>query len=120
MFEKIKENFSRSIKKLEKVLEKEKTEENRDSAIKKFEICFDLAWKSIKIYAKKQGIECYSPNHCFHEGYNMGLISYSEKWIKLIEDRNMAVHFYSEGWADGLYKRLPEYLDIFRELEGNL
>lgn len=29
-----------------------------DSAIKRFEICFDLAWKSIKYSAKKQGTEC--------------------------------------------------------------
>ena len=61
----ITDNFSKAINKLEDVLSLEKTEIIRDSAIKRFEICFDLAWKSIKLYARNEGIECNSPRKCF-------------------------------------------------------
>lgn len=42
------EDFDKAIRKLGGVLEVEKTEMTRDSAIKRFELCFDLAWKTIK------------------------------------------------------------------------
>lgn len=48
-------DFKRAIVKVEEVLKLEKTEIVRDSSIKRFELCFDLAWKSIKIYAQIQG-----------------------------------------------------------------
>jgi len=48
MSNEILENFARAIKKLDEVLAVPKDEISRDSAIKRFELCFDLVWKSIK------------------------------------------------------------------------
>jgi len=42
------EDFEKAINKLDEVLDMEKTEVVRDSAIKRFELCFDLAWKSLR------------------------------------------------------------------------
>ena len=60
----ITKDFKKTIQNLKEVMNLEKTDVTRDSAIKRFEICFDLAWKAIKIYVKEQGIECYSPRAC--------------------------------------------------------
>ena len=39
------EDFKKTIPRLEEAMSLEKTQIVRDSAIKRFELCFDLAWK---------------------------------------------------------------------------
>ncbi len=112
--------FSKAITRLEEVLELDKTDVTRDSAIKRFEICFDLAWKSIKNYARKEGIECNSPRMCFKTAFKLNLIDYDEKWLKGIEDRNTTSHLYNEKLADQVYQRLPEYKSLFDSLLSRL
>lgn len=114
------EKFKDAIGNLEEVMRVEKSDISRDSAIKRFEICFDLAWKSIKIYAKSQGLECYSPRKCFKTAFQLRLIEDEEKWVRMIEDRNLAAHIYSETKADEIYLRLGEYADIFKKLKEKL
>jgi len=110
------EDFKKSINRLKEVLELEKTAINRDSAIKRFELCFDLAWKSIKLYAKKEGIECNSPRACFKTAFQLNLINYEEKWLKMIDDRNLTTHLYKEEYADQVYERLSGYIILFENL----
>ena len=109
-------DFQKVIQRLEEVLKLEKTEINRDSAIKRFELCFDLAWKSIKVFAKKEGIECNSPRACFKTAFQLKLIDYDEGWLKMIDDRNLTAHLYKEEYADQVYPRLFEYLEMFKKL----
>jgi hypothetical protein len=45
-FESLLEDFGKILTKLDEVLKLEKTEINRDSAIQRFEIAVDLAWKT--------------------------------------------------------------------------
>ena len=110
------EDFKKAIVKLDWVLDMEKSEVVRDSAIKKFELCFDLAWKSTKEYARTKGLECYSPVDCFKAGFQLKIIDHDEKWIQMVKDRNMSVHLYKEEWAEELYFKLPGYLKMFEEL----
>lgn len=112
--------FSRAIVRLEEVLDLDKTDVTRDSAIKRFEICFDLAWKSIKNYARNEGVECNSPRMCFKTAFKLNLIDYDEKWLKSIEDRNTTSHLYNEKLADQVYQRLPEYRSLFKSLLSRL
>jgi len=101
---------------LEESLSLEKTDIVRDSAIKRFELCFDLAWKSIKFYAKKEGIECYSPRECIKTGFQLRLIDYDENWLMMIDDRNLTAHVYREEYAEQVYGRLFVYLELFKRL----
>jgi len=114
------DSFARSVARLAEILEAPKTVANRDSAIKRFELTFELAWKSAKLYAADQGIVCRSPRDCFAEAFRLGLVSDSPLWLKMIEDRNLAVHTYNEKLADDIYGRLNEYLRLFRELNDSL
>lgn len=70
MLNEIIKDFEKSINKLEEVLKFDKNEIIRDSAIKRFEICFDLAWKSIRNFAKKEGVECFSPRNVLNLLFN--------------------------------------------------
>lgn len=114
------EDFKKSIDRLEEVLDLEKTDVIRDSAIKRFEMCFDLFWKAIKIYAKQKGIECNSPRDCIKTAFQLHIIKYEEKWIKVIKDRNLTVHIYKEQYADQVYSRLDKHLELFKNLYSQL
>jgi nucleotidyltransferase substrate binding protein (TIGR01987 family) len=112
--------FEDAIANLEEVLKIEKNEIVRDSAVKRFEICFDLAWKSIKLYAKRQGLECFSPRGCFKIAVQLKLIENDVLWIKMVEDRNISTHVYSEKMAEDVYSRLDGYLNLFKKLKEKL
>lgn len=114
------EDFGKALKRFREVLNLKKTDIVRDSAIKRFELCFDLSWKSIKIFVAMEGLECYSPRSCFKFGFQLGLFKYNEVWMEMVEARNLSVHLYAEKSADELYKDLPKFLKLFEELHDNL
>lgn len=114
------EDFRKAINRLEEVLKLEKTEVVRDSAIKRFELCFDLAWKSIKAYAQKQGLECFSPRSCLKIAFKLNLIEYDEIWLTILEDRNLTTHMYKEEYANKIYIKLSEYLKLFMSLSSRI
>lgn len=120
-FEALKKQYSAAVDRLEEVLKKKKSDVIRDSAIKRFEFCFDLSWKVIKAFLEEEkGIICASPKDCFRQAYGSGLIEYDEFWLKMTDWRNEAVHTYSEKFADAFYKKLAQTLKCFRLLEKNL
>lgn len=114
------EDFKKTITKLEEAISLEKTEIVRDSAIKRFELCFDLAWKCIKFFARKEGIECNSPRSCLKVAFQLNLISYDENWLKMLDDRNLTVHIYKEKYAEEVYSRLSLYAGLLKELAVKL
>ena len=114
------EDFEKAIGRLKEVLALEENDIVRDSAIKRFELCFDLAWKCIKTNAKYQGMECYSPRDCFKTAFQLSLIDYDDCWLKMIDDRNLTVHLYKEEHAEEVYSRIGSYSELFKKLLQNL
>ena len=111
------EDYGSILKRFEEVLREEKTGIIRDSAIKRFEISFDLAWKTVKAYLEERhNVTCVSPKTCFREAFRVGLIDYDEVWTKLADDRNYTAHAYKEALAEKIYKELPEALAAFQKL----
>ncbi len=111
-----KKEFEKCLKKFEDVLSKPKDEYIRDSAIKRFELCFELCWKVLKDYLLEEGITCRSPKSCFKEAFSIGLIDDEEEWLSILEDRNLSVHTYNELLAETLYERLPNHLRAMKAL----
>ncbi len=109
-------DFKKAVERLEEVLDLRKTSIVRDSAIKRFELCFDLAWKVIKVHAKKEGFECISPRSCFQTAFKLKWIEHDPHWLDMISDRNNSVHLYRESFADHVYKKLPKYHELFKGL----
>jgi nucleotidyltransferase substrate binding protein (TIGR01987 family) len=112
------------LNRLREVLEEEKSPIVRDSAIKRFELCFELAWKSLKDYLEREGILCRSPRSCLREAFSLGLIESEDEWLEILKDRNLSVHTYLEELAEEIYRKLHSHLlsmeKLFKKMEENL
>lgn len=110
------QEFQDALDRFGKVLREPKTEFIRDSAIKRFEIVFDLSWKVIKAWLEDRGVTCASPLGCFKEAYRQSLIDYEQIWIDLVKTRNQTAHTYSLKLAEEVYAKLPAALVAFQKL----
>ena len=91
----------KSLTLINKKLRLEKTEINRGSAIQRFEIAVDLAWKTLKTYLEEyRGIICRSPKGCFRKAFSQGVIDYDDYWVKIVDFRNKTPHLYSKSLAE--------------------
>ena len=109
--------FEQAILNLEEVMAEKKTNIVRDSAIKRYEICYELAWKSIQEFLKNEGLEiCKSPKQCFKEIFQQGLIKDEEGFVEMIENRNLTTHTYDETLAETVYQKINNYLLLFKTL----
>jgi len=108
--------FEKCLQKFEEVLNLEENDVVRDSAIKRFELCFELCWKTLKDFLTEEGIFCRSPRNCFKEAFSMGIIQDEDEWLSILEDRNLSVHTYDEALAEELYSRLKNHLKAMKNL----
>lgn len=104
-------DFKKAIDSLDAVLREEKNDIIRDSAIKRFEYCFELCWKSAKIFLREKfGVDVYSPKEVFRELRKNQLLSDEEAELLLVitDDRNEIIHTYNELFSDELYGKLKD------------
>lgn len=110
-------DMEKAVNRLGEVLALPKTEIVRDSAIKRFEFCFDLSWKTLKAFLEEQqGVSVASPKEAFREAYRQKVIGYDNFWLELADKRNLTVHTYREAVAEEVYAILPRALEYFAEL----
>lgn len=103
------EDFKKALDTLKAALDEEQTDFVKDSVIKRFEYCYELCWKTSKVFLSvKHGIEIYSPKECFRELRRNKYLSdeETEVMLKLVNDRNEIIHNYDENFADKLYKKI--------------
>ncbi len=119
------ESFAKSMYGLEEVILAYDKEDNkktkvflRDSAIQRFEMCFDLAWKTLKEYLlDKKGVSCFSPKVCFREAFQNNFFHSDDSgWMQMTDDRNLMSHIYDESEAEKVFLKLSGYLILFKEL----
>jgi nucleotidyltransferase substrate binding protein (TIGR01987 family) len=108
-------DFLSATGRLEQALALPKDDIVRDSAIQRFEICFELCWKFLKAHLEEEhNAVCTSPRTCFRAAFKNGVIDSDPFWIDLTVLRNYTVHTYSEQLADYVYDRLSEAAQRFR------
>lgn len=89
----------------------------RDSSIKRFEMCAELTWKTLKQYLYvRHGVECASPLGCLRAAHKADVLADDPLWIRIFEMRNLAAHTYKEALAQELYEKLPDALARFESL----
>ncbi len=108
--------LARATDRLEAVLQQPKDEFMRDSAIQRFEFCFELSWKVLKSYLEEQGLEARSPRESIRGAFTTGLLPNDPDWLAMTELRNLSSHTYNEWLAERVYAELPACLGRFRDL----
>ncbi|MSU49561.1 MAG: hypothetical protein EXS37_10815 [Opitutus sp.] len=89
---------------------------DRDSAILRFELAYELAWKLLQRLAHAQGLASAGPRQAFAHAFQLGWIEDETVWFDILQARNQAVHVYRETAATALATELPRYLAAFEQL----
>jgi nucleotidyltransferase substrate binding protein (TIGR01987 family) len=76
----------------------------RDSVIQRFEFCWELSWKVLRLRLAILGVEVLSPRDAFQEALAKGLIQDGNAWSKAQKMRNLTSHTYDEALAATVYR----------------
>ena len=96
------------------------SDRDRDSAILRFELAYEVAWKLLQRMSRLQGLEAAGPRESFSQAFKLGWIEDETAWFDIITDRNLAVHVYREATATALAAELPRHLATFQRLLAKL
>ena len=89
----------------------------RDSAIQRFEIAFDVCWKTLKETLRKDyGVEATSPKKVFQESFRQGLIENDAVWISMTDMRNETSYAHKEQFAEKVVLELPRIHSVLEQL----
>ncbi len=94
--------------------------------VQAFEICFELAWKTMKDYLEFNGIKTDTPRDTIKTAFSTNLIKDGQGWIEMMEARNKTSHTYRETFANQLaddilqtYSRLIENFETTMDSKIN-
>ena len=72
----------------------------RDGVIKRFELTFGLAWKSLKEYMADQGVqELQLPKQIIKIAYTARIIDDENIWLNMLSSCNITSHIYDDAQA---------------------
>ena len=91
--------FGEAVERLGESLAENETEFMRDSIIKRFEICYELAWHALQERLREEGIDANSPARAIQGAYQVGWIKDQKGWSEMIDNRNLTVHVYDKKVA---------------------
>ncbi|MEJ5166845.1 MAG: nucleotidyltransferase substrate binding protein [Thermoanaerobaculia bacterium] len=114
-------SFENAFKRLKEAVEIAKDELDKDGTIQRFEFCFELFWKMLKIVLQFSGFECATPRACIKEAFKIGLIGDDELFIDMLEDRNLSSHIYNSETSLQIFERIKNvYIKAFENALKNL
>lgn len=97
-FSKAYKTFCRTLNRLE---ESPVDEIIQMALVQAFEVTYELAWNVMKDYLENEGLtEVKSPKQTIRIAYQAGLINDAEKWMEMIQKRNLASHAYDQTILD--------------------
>ena len=96
------------------------TDRDRDSAVLRFELAFELMWKHLQAMVREEGLDSAGPRQAFGNAHRMGWIEDEVVWDEIIRARNTAVHIYQEKLAEALAQKLPQFQSAFVNILNRL
>ncbi|MCD4704794.1 nucleotidyltransferase substrate binding protein [bacterium] len=118
------EDLQKAIETLNEALKQEKNDFLRDAVIKRFEYCFELCWKTIKVFLYQNfGVDSFSPKECFRELKKNNIIDEkkTEILLQMADDRNKIIHTYNKKYSNELYQKISRsYFDLLNEVYKSL
>ena len=90
----------------------------KQGVIQQFEVALELAWKVLKDYLadQKYDISPLSPKNVIKIGFQSGVLQNGEKWMKMLDDRNMFAHAYTpQHFEKAMHVFKEQYAACFEE-----
>jgi nucleotidyltransferase substrate binding protein (TIGR01987 family) len=88
-----------------------------DGTTQRFEFCFELAWKSVKLaHSEWEGLGSASPRQALEHAYALRWLAHEEPWLQMLQDRNLSSHTYREGLAKEIHARIPRHATALKGL----
>ena len=92
----------------------------RDAVIQRFEFTVELFWKILKKFLNYEKIEVNTPREVLKKSYAARMIDEEEKWLKMMNDRNLTSHTYKEDIAEEIFHRIEFYLPLLEQTYAKL
>jgi nucleotidyltransferase substrate binding protein (TIGR01987 family) len=96
------------------------SDRDRDSAILRFELAYEVMWKHLQALTREQGLESNGPRQAFENAFRLGWIEDEFIWAEAMKARNIAVHVYRDAFAQELGAKLAPlhaaFMQLFRKL----
>ena len=111
------QDFLKAVERLAEACAQPYSEFIRDSVIQRFEFCWELAWKMLKLKLLEEGIEALTPREVFREALAVGILHDGNAWSQAQRMRNLTSHTYDETLAEEVYRFVCHTgLPLFQEL----
>jgi nucleotidyltransferase substrate binding protein (TIGR01987 family) len=89
------------------------TDRDKAGAIRAFEFCYELSWKTMKRFLAVRDLEVTTPRDAIREAAKINWIQSPEQWFDFMKKRNLAPHTYEQEIVE-------ELLEIFDDFSGSL
>ncbi len=122
------DKYNRNLKSLEKALlqlsdalEESESPIVRDACLQRFEFCYELLWKTLKVFLEDiHGVRAVSPRQVFKEAFALSIIDEELTFVEMIESRNTLSHTYNEEQATKIYVKCADYLKAMKSVLAQL
>ncbi|MFW6258819.1 MAG: HI0074 family nucleotidyltransferase substrate-binding subunit, partial [Halochromatium sp.] len=116
-------DFLKGVHQLERAVAQPYDEFTRDATIQRFEFCYELAWKMLKLRLEQEGISALTPRQALQEALQAGLTDDGNVWSEIQRYRNLTSHTYDERLAEDVYafilqQALAQFQTLAREAES--
>ena len=112
------QQFRQAVRRLRDACDQPENEFIRDSVIQRFEFCFELGWKLLRLKLLEEGIEANTPRASIREAVSAQLLEDGNQWSEMLQKRNETSHTYDEALARKVYAFVCETaLPLFQQLE---
>lgn len=116
------DNFDRAFVLLREVYDRgvdSLSQLEKEGAIQRFEIAFELAWKTLKDYLEENGIVVnpVTPRNVIKEAFAAKLLDDAQVWIDMMLHRNLLSHTYDNAVFETVLRVVTErYFSAFDRL----
>ncbi len=100
--------FTDALDRLREGATEARDELDRDGVIQRFEFCFELLWKTLKIFLEDRGIEAKSPKDSLKAAFGQGWITDEDAFLDMLADRNKTSHIYSREESQKIFDRIKK------------
>ncbi len=119
-------NYKKALRQLQSAVElseqRELSQLEKQGVIQAFEFTHELAWNVLKDYLRDQGNQnIKGSKDATREAFKVELIADGERWMAMIQSRNISSHTYDERTAELLVEAIMRlYYPLFVALETEM